>query len=108
MSAAQQKGSARNGPEDQSLSADRGQAGARLLRQMLDALVEHREAERDTAAEEKVAVLHTALVIRPPRPLWVMRMEAAAEDGVEQSLVASMVCIPRRCDFIRLGSRFRG
>jgi hypothetical protein len=63
---------------------------ARLLRQMLDALLAHRQAKADPETEDKIVPLYVGLVIKPQPPHWIRQMEAAAGDGVEQSLVASI------------------
>jgi hypothetical protein len=63
---------------------------ARLLRQMLDALAAHRQSKADPETEDKIVRLDFGLVIKPQPPRWIRQMEAAAGDGVEQSLVASI------------------
>jgi hypothetical protein len=63
---------------------------ARLLQQMLHALVAHRLARADTELDDKIVPLAFALAIKPRPPRWMQRMEAAAADGVEQSLLASI------------------
>jgi hypothetical protein len=72
---------------DANLPAD---AAARLLRQMLDALLDHRLARADTQADDKIVPLMFALALKPQPPRWIQQMEAAARDGVEQSLLASI------------------
>jgi hypothetical protein len=61
---------------------------ARLLRQMLDALAAHREAKADPETDDKIVRPDFGPVIRPQPPRWMRHMQAAAGDGVEQSLVA--------------------
>jgi hypothetical protein len=64
--------------------------GARLLRQMLNALIQHRQAQADAETEDSLKSLDEILARMPPPPLWSSRMKAAAEDGIEQSLLASI------------------
>ena len=63
---------------------------AGLLRHMVDALLTHRLAQADANADDKIVPLVFALAIKPQPPRWIQRMEAAAKDDVEQSLLASI------------------
>ncbi|MFZ3238573.1 MAG: hypothetical protein WA184_24820 [Stellaceae bacterium] len=67
-----------------------GNPVARRLRQILDALVAHRTAKADSETDDKIVPLHVALVLKPQPPHWIQQMEAAAKDGVEPSLCASI------------------
>ena len=71
-------------------NADHIDPRARLLRQMLDALAAHRHSKADPETDDKIVPLDFGLVIRPQPPRSLRWMEAAAGDGVEQSLVASI------------------
>ena len=63
---------------------------ARLLRQMLGTLMQHRQAQADSESEDNLKSLDEILAIMPPPPRWIRHMEAAAKDGVDKSLVASI------------------
>jgi hypothetical protein len=55
---------------------------------MLDGLAAHRQSKADPETDDKIVRLDFGLVIKPQPPRWMRHMEAAAGDGVEQSLVA--------------------
>jgi hypothetical protein len=75
----------------QSLNADHAiDAAARQLRQILETLAAHREAKARPETEETFKRIDMALRFQLFRPRWIQQKEAAAEDGVEQSLVASI------------------
>ena len=74
----------------ETLDPDRIDPAARLLRQMLDALIHHRAAQAKTESEDRLKSLDQILAMMPLPPLWLTRMKAAGEDGVEQSLLGSI------------------
>jgi len=57
---------------------------------MLDALIQHRAVQANTESEDRLKSLDQILAIMPLPPLWLTRMKAAAGDGIEQSLLASI------------------
>ena len=63
---------------------------ARRLRQMLDALQQHRAAQANTESGDRLKSLDQILAMLPLPPLWLTRINDAAEDGIEQSLLASI------------------
>jgi hypothetical protein len=63
---------------------------ARQLQQMLEALAAHRDAKAGPETEEPFKRIDMVLRFPLFRPRWIQQKEAAAEDGVEQSLVASI------------------
>jgi hypothetical protein len=81
---------ARTNPGTQPMIADRIDPAARQLRQMLDALIQHRAVQANTESEDRLKSLDQILAIMPLPPLWLTRMKAAAGDGIEQSLLASI------------------
>jgi hypothetical protein len=81
---------ARTNPVPQLRNADPIDSAAHQLRQMLDALIRHRAAQANTESEDRLKSLDQILAVMPLPPLWLTRMKAAGEDGVEQSLLASI------------------
>jgi len=81
---------ARTNPGTQPMIADRIDPAARQLRQMLDALIQHRAVQANTESEDRLKSLDQILAMMPLPPLWLTRMKAAGEDGVEQSLLGSI------------------
>ena len=77
-------------PATETLQADPIDPAARPLRQMLDAFIRHRAAQANTVFEDRLKSLDQILAMMPLPPLWLTRMNAAGEDGVEQSLLASI------------------
>jgi hypothetical protein len=58
---------------------------------MLVALIAHRNAKAAPETEDHVEALHIRqALIKSLRPRWIRQMEAAAEDGAEHSLRASI------------------
>jgi hypothetical protein len=81
---------ARTNPVPQLRNADPIDPAAHQLRQMLDALIRHRAAQTNTESGDRLKSLVQILAVMPLPPLWLTRMKAAGEDGVEQSLLASI------------------
>ena len=77
-------------PATQPFSSDQVDPQACLLRQMLDALVAHRQAKAHHETEDKIIGLDFGLVIKPQPPRWIQEMKAAGQDGIERSLLASI------------------
>ena len=78
-------------PGTQPLNADHAiDPTARPLRQILETLAAHREAKARPETGETFERIDMALCFQLFRPRWIQQKEAAAEDGVEQSLVASI------------------
>jgi len=74
----------------ETLNTDRIDSAARPLRQMLDALIQHRRTRTDSHSEHRLRSLDQILAMVPLPPLWRLRMKAAGEHGVEQALLASI------------------
>ncbi|MGC2075222.1 MAG: hypothetical protein WA728_04145, partial [Xanthobacteraceae bacterium] len=78
-------------PDTQPLNADHAiDSTARRLRQILETLAAHREAKPGPEIEDAFKPLDMTLRFQLFRPRWIQQKDAAAEDGVEQSLVASI------------------